>query len=184
MIPRLLLLVALIALLVVILRRGDDDGVANGGTDVTSDGTGYYLRDALVREYGEDGAIRIEVASRAATQQLATGTIRLEQVSVNYFALPGQRWRLTADGGLALPDLNTVELEGNVVMTGGKQSLPDPAVLRTDRLTLDTASKLARTEAPVTLGFGRHELAATGMLADLKAETLRLESSVNGRFNP
>ena len=184
MIPRLLLLVTLIALLVVILRRGDDDGVAGTGAEATSDGTGYYLRDALVREYGEDGAIRLEVGARNATQQLATGAIRLEEVSVNYFALPGQRWRLTADGGLAQPDMDTVELEGNVVMTGGKQSLPEPAVLRTDRLTLDTSAKLAHTEAPVTLGFGRHELAATGMQADLMAQTLQLESGVNGRFNP
>jgi LPS export ABC transporter protein LptC len=184
MIPRLLLLVTLIALLVLILRRGDDDGLAGDRAEATSDGTGYYLRDALVREYGEDGAVRLEVATRAATQQLATGAIRLEEVSVNYFALPGQRWRLTADGGLAQPDMNSVELEGNVVMTGGRQSLPEPAVLRTDRLTLDTAARLARTESPVTLGFGRHELAATGMQADLMAETLRLESRVNGRFNP
>jgi len=184
MIPRLLLLVALIALLVVILRRGDDEGPGDRGADASPDGTGYYLRDALVREYGADGAVRLEVAARAATQQLATGAIRLEAVSVNYFALPGQRWRLTADGGLAQPDMNTVDLEGNVVMTGGKQALSEPAVVRTDRLTLDTAAKLARTEAPVTLGFGRHQLAATGMRADLMAETLRLESGVNGRFNP
>jgi len=184
MIPRLLLLVTLIGLLVVILRRGSDDGAGDGTAEATSDDTGYYLRDALVREYGEDGSVRLEVAARGAPQQLATGTIRLESVAVNYFALPGQRWRLTADGGVAQPDMDTVELEGNVVMTGEKQALAEPAVLRTDRLTLDTASKLASTEAPVTLGFGRHQLGALGMRADLKAETLRLESRVNGRFNP
>ncbi len=120
----------------------------------------------------------------SATQDLASGSIELETVSVNYFALPGQRWRLTADGGLAQPDMNTVELAGNVVMTGEKKALPEPAVLRTDRLTLDTRERLARTDAPVTLGFGSYAIAATGMQADLNAETLRLESGVNGRFNP
>ena len=184
MIPRLLLLVTLVALLFVILRRGSEDEVARGDEATAPDGTGYYLRDALVREYGEDGSVRLEVAARSATQQLASGSIRLETVSVNYFALPGQRWRLTADGGLAEPEMDTVELEGNVVMTGEKKALPEPAVLRTERLTLDTASRLASTEAPVWLDFGRHEIAATGMRADLKAETLRLESGVNGRFTP
>jgi LPS export ABC transporter protein LptC len=182
--PRLLLLVALIVLLVVILRRGGEEDPVGGTDAATPDGTGYYLRDALVREYGEDGAVRLEVAARGATQDLASGSIRLETVSVNYFALPGQRWRLTADGGLAEPDMHTVELEGNVVMTGEKQALPEPAVVRTERLTLDTASRLASTEAPVRLDFGRHEIAATGMRADLNAETLRLESGVNGRFTP
>lgn len=180
---RLLLLLALVALLALILRHGDE-GAPEGGSASTSDGTGYYLRDALVREYGEDGAVRLEVAARGATQDLASGSIALETVSVNYFALPGQRWRLTADGGLAEPDMNTVQFEGNVVMTGEKQALPEPAVLRTDRLTLDTREQLARTDAPVTLGFGPYAIAATGMRADLKAETLRLESGVNGRFTP
>ena len=184
MIPRLLLLVALIAVLVVVLRRGGDDDENRSAEASTSDGTGYYLRDALVREYGEDGTVRLEVAARGATQELASGSIRLETVSVNYFALPGQRWRLTADGGLAEPDMHTVELEGNVVMTGEKKTLPEPAIVRTERLTLDTASQRASTEAPVRLDFGRQGIAATGMRADLKAETLRLESGVNGLFTP
>ena len=184
MMGRLLLLVALVAVLAVILRRGGDEGMDEGGQRTTPDGTGYYLRDALVREYGEDGGVRLEVAARAATQDLASGAIELEAVSVNYFALPGQRWRLTADGGMAHPDMDTVELEGNVVMRGEKQALPEPAVLRTDRLTLDTRERLARTDAPVTLGFGAYAITATGMQADLMAETLRLESGVNGRFAP
>jgi len=183
-IPRLLLLVTLIALLVVILRRGTEGGPTGGGEGASPDGTGYYLRDALVREYGDDGAVRLEVAARGATQELASGSIRLETVSGNYLVLPGQRWRLTADGGLAKPDMHTVELEGNVVMTGEKEKLPQPAVVHTERLTLDTDLRLASTEAPVRLDFGRHEIAATGMRADLKAETLRLESGVNGRFTP
>jgi LPS export ABC transporter protein LptC len=71
-----------------------------------------------------------------------------------------------------------------VKMTGARDSLPDPAIVRTERLTLDTAAQLARTDEPVTLGFGPYALAARGMRADLKAETLQLESEVNGRFNP
>jgi LPS export ABC transporter protein LptC len=69
-------------------------------------------------------------------------------------------------------------------MTGTRSSLPQPAIVRTQRLTLDTSAQLARTAEPVTLGFGPYAIAATGLRADLKAETLRLESEVNGRFNP
>jgi len=184
MIGRLLLLVTLVALLVLILRRGGDDDAGATRDGATPEGTGYYLRDALVREYGDDGQVRFEVAARGATQELATGSVRLEAVSVNYFALPGQRWHLTADGGMARPEMSIVDLAGNVVMTGERQALPEPAVLRTERLTLDTREQRARTDAPVTLGFGAYAIAAVGMQADLKAETLRLESGVNGRFHP
>ena len=182
MMPRLLLLLALVALVAVILRlAGDDSGLGVVPRDASQD-TGYYLRDALVTEYGADGQVRIEVAARSATEDPARQTVVMQSVSVNYFALPGQRWRLTADGGIAQPGLHSVELQGNVVMTGQRQSPPEPAVVRTERLTLDTKTQRASTDQPVTLGFGAYALAATGMQADLKAETLRLESGVNGSF--
>ena len=184
MIPRILLLVALITLLAVILRASDDDAALVERSGTPSEQTGYYLRDAVVTEFGQDGSIRLEMAARRATENVSDQTIALESVSVDYFALPGQRWNLTADAGSARPGLNTVELSGNVVMTGGKQTLPEPAVVRTERLTLDVRSQQAVTDAPVTLGLGPYSLASTGMRADLKAETLRLESGVNGLFQP
>jgi len=183
LITRLLLLAAFIALLAVVFRATDEDGGADQAA-AAAEQTGYYLRDALVTEYGEDGQVRIEVAARSATENVVDSSIALDTVSVNYFALPGQRWRLTADGGSARPGLDTVELFGNVVMTGGRQSLPEPAVVRTERLTLDVRTEQAVTDAPVTLGFGPYSIASTGMRADLKAETLRLESKVNGLFVP
>lgn len=182
--PRLLLLLALVALLAVILKLTDEDSGLESEPQSSAAETGYYLRDALVREYGEDGQVRLEVAARGATEDPASQVVTLDSVTVNYFALPGQRWRLTADGGYAQPAMRTVELEGNVVMTGEKQSLPQPAVVRTEKLTLDTQTQQASTDAPVTLGLGSYAIAATGLKADLKAETLRLESGVNGRFTP
>ena len=181
---RLLLLAALVALLVSVFRMAGDDSAAGAPTTAASAPTGYYLRDARVTEYGPDGKIRLEVTARAATEDPARQVIALESVQLDYFALQGQRWQLTAARGEAEPAMNTVRLEGDVVMTGRRQNLPEPAVVRTERLMLDTRSQQASTDAPVTLGFGVYAVAATGMKADLKAETLRLESGVNGRFNP
>lgn len=181
---RLLLLAALLALLVTLFRLAGDDGTAGTPTTAASTPTGYYLRDAVVTEYGPDGQVRLQVAARAATEDPTRQVIGLESVKVDYFALQGQRWQLTAARGEAAPAMNTVQLEGDVVMTGQRQNLPKPAVVRTERLTLDTRSQQASTDAPVTLGFGEYALAATGMKADLKAETLRLESGINGRFLP
>lgn len=184
MMPRLLLLVALVALLATILRLADDDSGLAGEAAGSAEPTGYYLRDATVTEYGVDGQLRLEFAARSATEDVARQMVNLESVSLDYYALPSQRWRLTADRGQVPPGLVTVELEGNVVMTGQRQAPSQAAVVRTERLVLDTSAQQVRTEAPVTVGFGDYSLAATGMQADLKAETLRLESGVNGRFTP
>jgi lipopolysaccharide export system protein LptC len=181
---RLLLLLALVALGFLVFKlTGDDTGLA-GDTTRAAQQTGYYLRDATVTEYGVDGKVRLEVAVRSATEDPARKVVDLEAVAVNYFPDGDRKWRLTAQRGQMAEGSEVVELEGDVTMTGAQRSLPDSAVVRTERLTLDTSAQLARTDEPVTLGFGPYTLAARGLHADLKAETLQLESEVNGHFNP
>lgn len=181
---RLLLLLALVALGFLVFKlTGDDTGLA-GDTTRAAQQTGYYLRDATVTEYGVDGKVRLEVAVRSATEDPARKVVDLEAVAVNYFPDGDRKWRLTAQRGQMAEGSEVVELEGDVTMTGARRSLPDSAVVRTERLTLDTSAQLARTDQPVTLGFGPYTLAARGLRADLKAETLQLESEVNGHFNP
>lgn len=181
---RLLLLVALAALAAVVYRLSTDDAALDDAAPRSMEKTGYYLRDALVTEYGPDGQPYITLAARTATEDPDTRVIALQEVEIDYLARTNQRWRVTADTGSAQPAMRTVDLAGNVVMTGQQQALPQPAVVRTARMTLDTEAELAYTDAPLTLGFGEYSIAATGMRADLKAETLRLESGVHGRFTP
>ena len=103
---------------------------------------------------------------------------------MDYFALPNQRWRLTARRGEAPAGFQTVELSGAVVMVGQQAVPAGHAVVRTERLTLQPSLRRAHTAEPVSLVFGPYELTATGLEADLNAATLRLESAVNGRFIP
>jgi lipopolysaccharide export system protein LptC len=181
---RLLLLLALVALGFLVFKLTDDDPGLAGDTTRTAQQTGYYLRDATVTEYGMDGKVRLEVAVRSATEDPARKVVDLEAVAVNYFPDGERKWRLTAQRGQMAEGSEVVDLEGDVTMTGAQPSRPDSAEVRTERLTLDTSAQQAWTDAPVTLGFGRYALAARGLRADLKAETLQLESEVNGQFNP
>jgi len=183
-IPRLLLLVAFVALLVWVLDlTGRDPGTGPEQVSSTQQ-TGYYLRDATLTEFDPAGSVRVEVSARLVTENPALKTVELEMVSVNYFPQPDQRWRLTSDRGHLPAEHERVDLEGNVVMTGERAGAGEPAVIRSDRLTLQVEEEIARTDGPVTLNLGRHGISAVGMVADLKAETLRLESAVNGRFQP
>lgn len=184
MIGRGLLLVAMIALALLIVdfaREETDDspGAGNG-----ADATGYYLRGARVTEYGDDGEVDVLVTAASAVEMPARGEVLLSGVGVEYFALPGQRWALTAQTGRVPAGFRQVELEGDVIMRGERDGEPHEAVVETDRLILDTETQRARTDAPVTLAFGLYRLAAVGLEADLTAETLRLESAVSGRFVP
>ncbi len=183
MIPRILLLVALLALAVLVIRIG----VRDDGPDAplaAPETPRYYLKGAVVTEFGADGAVRYELAAEHATEEPGTGKVLLETVTIDYLAEPERRWHVTAERGHLTQGAPVVELEGDVRLTGTGEGLLEPAVLRSPSLSLDTDARVASTAAPVELDFGRHALRAQGLRADLKGETLRLESSVNGRFLP
>jgi LPS export ABC transporter protein LptC len=144
----------------------------------------YYLREVDVDEFGEDGGLRLRLRAAEASETPGSGAIEARTVKLDYLALPGQAWQLEAASGTVQQDRKQVQLAGDVTMTGHRDGQPGRAIVRTDRMTLDLETHRALTTSPVTVSFGRHELNALGMLADLKAETLQLESSVNGQFTP
>ncbi len=182
MIPRILLLVALLALAVLLLGPGEpDDALRPAGAP---EPPRYYLRDATVTEFGADGQVSLELAADRAVEDPDAGRVLLERVVLDYVAEPARRWHVTADRGALDREATTFELEGNVRLAGDGEAPGSTAVLRSQRLSFDSLAQVATTSEDVELDFGRHVLRARGLRADLKGETLRLESAVNGRFNP
>jgi LPS export ABC transporter protein LptC len=145
---------------------------------------GYYLRAAELTEFGPDGRVRLRVVADEAEQVVEDDSVRVSGVTLDYLALPGQEWHLTSRDGLLPSGYVTVELSGDVTMTGRRDKQPRDAVVRTERMTVETRTGVARTSDPVELVVAGQPISATGMVADLKAETLKLESKVNGRFTP
>lgn len=155
--------------------------------DAQSDGERQpspYLQDARIDEFDRNGRLKLRVAARRIEQDPADDSVSLTDLDLEYLALPGQTWRMTARHGTAPKGLGTVTLSGDVVMTGERDRVPRSAAVRTGRLVLDTGSQVARTPLPVTLEVGDHTLSARGLIANLKGETLQLESEVHGNFAP
>jgi LPS export ABC transporter protein LptC len=57
-------------------------------------------------------------------------------------------------------------------------------VIRTDSLSYNVPDSIATTKSDVRIEFGAHTLSGRGLVANLKERTMRLESRVNGRFQP
>lgn len=183
MIARLLLLAGFVALVAAVVqwRVVEREPVADGGT---AERPGYFLTGVDLEEFGVDGELRIGLRSISATEDTASGVVRLAQVAVDYHVPTGQDWNLTSNEARVPQGGQTVEFEGEVRLAGRPAQNPLAAELHTSRLTLDTVNEVAETRSPVELAFGAHRIRALGMRADLKAGTLRLESDVNGRFAP
>jgi len=171
--------VAAISLLYGLLGGRDSNDFETGPAD---EDRGYYLTDATLTEMGMDGKPRIVVHAKTAVQQLSDQTVSLDTVQVDYTAQQTGPWKVTANRGHLAADRTTMMLAGNVRVTGTEAGAA--TVIDTDELTYDTQANFVQTADPVTVRFGVHELRGRGLRADFNAGTLKLESNVNGRFNP
>jgi LPS export ABC transporter protein LptC len=143
---------------------------------------GYYLVDSTMTELGPDGRPKIIVHARTAEQQLVDQSVDLTDIALDYPTQKYGTWHATARTGHMPPDRKSIELVGDVVMTSALEQ--GTTVIRTDHLNYDIDGGVVQTADPVAVRLGPHVLNARGLRADLNAQTLKLESRVNGRFSP
>ncbi len=108
----------------------------------------------------------------------------LYNVRVDYQSPSGQSWVMLGDTGHVEPGGKIVDVAGNVRLTESLHRAGGPAVMHTDTLRYDVPNGIASTQSDVRIDFGPHALTARGLIANLKERTMRLESKVNGRFQP
>lgn len=173
-----LLLVAALSLL--IGKRDEDDGAKQGTREPPQ--PGYYMVDAVITEMGPDGRARYRIAAERIVQNPANQSIGLTNMRLTYRATQDRDWTLTARNGYVPPGSKIIDLAGDVEIVGLPVQSAVPAVVRTERLQLDTQNNLATSAARVDILWGKRRISTMGLKADLKAEKLQLESSVHGRF--
>ena len=158
------------------LAQPDSDGPAAPAAVVQP---GYYLTGAELEQTDATGRLTLKVRAANARQVEQHGDVSLEQLKVDYLPDPGRDWVMTSVGGTLLPSGRTVLLAGDV-----RVLFPDQrgATLRTEHLRLDVDQQLASTSDTVHMQMSTNQVSARGMQADLKRETVRLESAVNGTF--
>lgn len=177
----ILLAIALVTALTVLVGRRDRDDAEQEGTREPPQ-PGYYMTDAQIVETGPDGAPRYRMAAERIVQNPQDQSIRLQTMKLDYRAGPEREWTLTARNGYVPPASRTIDLSGDVQITGLPVEGSVPAVVRTERMQLDTVANVATSRERVDIVWGERRLSTIGLKADLKAEKLKLESSVHGRF--
>lgn len=175
-----LALLLLTALSLLVSRRDRSDAPERSRREPPQ--PGYYMTDAEITEMGTNGAPVYHVTAQRIVQDPSDLGIRLENLRLGYRAALEREWTLTADTGFVPPGSKTIDLVGDVEITGLPVESEIPAVIRTERLSLDTEANIATTRARVDIVWGGRRLTTLGLRADLKAEKLQLESGVHGRF--
>jgi LPS export ABC transporter protein LptC len=144
---------------------------------------GYYLKNTVLTDYDEAGVPTVRIEAERIDQVAHTPEVVLNGVRVNYLSQNGQNWVMFGDVAHVAPGGKAVNVSGNVRLQGEGDHSPG-AVVHTDALTYNITDSIASTKSDVRIDFGAHTLTARGLVANLKDRTMRLESKVNGRFQP
>jgi lipopolysaccharide export system protein LptC len=144
---------------------------------------GFYMTGAEITAPDAEGLPQYRLIAEEIRQVALGGDTLLRDVRVEYNVYSPSPWLLTAPEGRVTEDQAELELWGGVEVIGDSGE-HGPARLTTDHLAVDTETSIARTDAPVALTLGAHQLRGTGLVAYLLEERLQLQSQVNGRFLP
>ena len=150
-----------------------------------SDLPGYYLKNAVMTDFDAAGAPGLRIEAERIDQVDHGNEVLLSNVKVEYLAPGGQTWTMVGDTAHVQPGGKIVDAAGHVRLEGAPSpSNPTPAIMHADTMSYDVPNGIATSKGDVRIDFGRHYQTAHGLTANLKDQTIRLESKVNGRFHP
>lgn len=144
---------------------------------------GYVATQAEIIQTGIDGQPLYRLQAQRVEQPAAGAEIHVTEPRLSYQEGDGAVWTLRADSGVLPADTARADLAGSVYAVATR---PDaaPLEIRTTTLGIDMDTRKVHTGDAVTITWGRDRVSAVGLSADLKADTLRLESKVHGEIAP
>jgi LPS export ABC transporter protein LptC len=145
---------------------------------------GYYLKNAVLTDYDETGAPSMRIHADRIDQIDHGSEVALYNVRVDYQPQNGQSWVMFGDVAHVEGGGKVIDVQGNVRLEGSSAEHAGTAIVRSDTMSYDVADAIATTKSDVRIEFGLHTLTARGLIANLKDRTMRLESKVNGHFQP
>lgn len=181
------LLVVLVALLAVgaglFLAQHGDPTADSQPADVNRPGPGYSARDATLIETGEDGLPLYNLHAATIEQTPQSDMVHLTDITMDFRDSAGGVWNLRANRSDVRQSSQSLNLYGDVRITGTPSGSKSPARINTEMLSFDSRSEIATTHAPVVLDWSGQKINAVGLFANLKDRRVRLESEVHGIFS-
>ncbi len=139
---------------------------------------GYVATSADLIETGADGLEQFRL--RAAHVEQATPDSDVLLSNPEFQHQGRSAWTLSAQRGVMAPDTQQLALSGSVLANGVLGAAP--ISIRTESLNVDLQQQKLDTLAAVSIDWGRNRLSAMGLHADMKSDSLRLESDIHGEF--
>ncbi len=145
---------------------------------------GYYIRGARWSVTDEQGRLTYRVRAERLDELAAEERLRLVGVTVEYQPPDEPAWAISAASASALKDGSMLELSGGVEMRNVPAEGAAQQTISTQALRFWPDTSSIESDELVELRIGDWRVNGTGLAADLKGQTLKLESDVHGTFAP
>jgi LPS export ABC transporter protein LptC len=141
---------------------------------------GYYARGARVSGTDADGRLTYRIFAERLDEVPGEELLQLTGVTVDYWPADDATWALSAASAKYARDGSEIELVGKVEVRNSPSGGSKQQRIATEQLLFLPDSAIAESDEPVEIRVGDWQLRAVGLRADLKEQTLKLESPVHG----
>lgn len=156
---------------------GEDTGVAPDGI-----GPEWYFEGASLVATDGDGRLVYRIEAPHITHDPGDDTAVLDEPRLEWLQGGGTPMRIAAHAGRADAASRRVSLAGGVTIVD--ESTGTRIEFRAPDLVVDDVRRVASTDAEVLVFTAQGELRGVGLVADMNAGTIRIESAVRGRYVP
>jgi LPS export ABC transporter protein LptC len=145
---------------------------------------GYFARGARIVGTDEQGRPTYRIFADRLDELPGEDRLQLTGVAVDYQPPDEAAWSLSAASAIYARDGSKLDFAGAVEIRSAPTDDGDPVTITTERLVLSPDTSTAQSDGAVEIRVGELQLRGVGLLADLKGDTLRLESLVHGTLVP
>ena len=145
---------------------------------------GFYVRGARMTGTDDAGRVTYRVLAERLDERPDEERLELAGVNVEYRPPDDVAWSISAASGSTPKDGSRLDLAGTVEVRSVPTDGSEPRIISTESLRFWPDTSKVETDAPVRFRLGDWHIDAVGLRADLKGDTLKLESQVNGTFAP
>ena len=160
------------------------DGVAPSDAIVATVPTGYFARGARIVGTDEQGRPTYRIFAERLDELPGEDRLRLTGVNVDYQPPDEAAWSLSAKTATYQRDGSQLDFVGGVEIRSAPRSDAEPVTITAEELVFSPDSSSIESDEPVQIRVGDLQLSGVGLRADLKGDTLRLESLVHGTLVP
>lgn len=137
-----------------------------------------YLVNPRTSSFDKNGALTEVLEAKTATYYPDKTESLLDSPRLYSHNLDGDTWSATSDIGRYEIGGKTLTLSNNVILTSDTNQVQ----LTSQRMMIDFKRNRATSPVPVTITHGASSTIADAMVADLDAQTVRLQSNVESVY--